>query len=126
MELDTGALQRACYEVAKETKWETRPVDTNDIKQLADELYRIASERAKFVAEAERDPNLVTRAVRYLAHVHAIPPMKDDTSWFREMLDALVELACPNTGTTRGIARFFYDIETGIAVSRALIQSDDE
>ena len=126
MELDTDALQRACYEVAKETKWDARPVDTDDIRRLADELYRIASERAEFVAEAERDPNLVTRAVRYLAHAHAIPPMRDDTSWFREMLEALVELACPNTGMTPEIAAFFYDIETGIAVSRALIDSENQ
>jgi len=51
--------------------------------------------------------------------------MNDDTTWFADMVEALVELACPNTGMTREAAAFFYDIETGIAVSRALIDSHD-
>lgn len=126
VKLDTDALKSACYEVARNTKWATHPVDTDDIKRLADELYQISSQQAEFVAGESREPDLVSRAVRYLAHTHAIPPMEDDTRWFGDMLEALLELACPTTGMTWEAAAFFYDIETGITVSRALIDSNEQ
>jgi hypothetical protein len=72
-----------------------------------------------WLALAERDPNLIVRAVQYLALTHAIPPMRDDTSWFQDMLAVLIELACPNCGATPELEPFFRDVERGIAVSRS-------
>lgn len=68
------------------------------------------------MAALDRDPNLIIRAVLYLPHTHAIPPMRDDTSWFQDMLAVSVELACPHCGTTADLKAFFGDLEEGIAV----------
>src|SRR5437763_15709436 len=97
MELDRTALRNACRDVARTTMWDTQPVDVTAIETLADRFLTIALDHQDFVFGQGRDPNLITRAVRYLAHSLAIPPMKDDTQWFEDMLAALIELACPNT-----------------------------
>ena len=45
---------------------------------LADKLYEIAKDQDSTV-ELEIDLPLITREVRYLGSVHAIPPMDDIT-----------------------------------------------
>jgi hypothetical protein len=51
---------------------------------------------------------------RYLAEVHAMPPMKKDILWFRYMLEVLVELACPNSSATPEEFPLLMDIENRI------------
>jgi hypothetical protein len=75
-----------------------RNVRKKEIDALAEKYYRIAHVQLQFITEQNRDPNLLVRAVRYLAHTHALPPMGKDTEWFSDMLGVLIELACPNTG----------------------------
>jgi len=89
------------------------------IAEVAKRFFDIAIEHEEFVVGQERDPNLITRAVAYLAHTHAIPPMRDDTRWFSDMLGVLLELACPNMGVPQEFDRFYKDIEDGIANSRS-------
>lgn len=119
MPLDRESLFNACYAVARQTKWERRPVDVEYIADLAREFLRIAEQHEEFVTGQQRDPELITRAVAYLASVHAIPPMRDDTRWFEDMLAALIELACPNSIVGREEESFFRDIEEGIATARS-------
>lgn len=119
MKLDRDELKAACYAVATNTMWEQRPVDVDAIQTVAAKFVEIAKFHEQFVVEQGRDPNLIVRAVRYLDHVHAMPPMRDDTRWFDDMLQVLVELACPNTGASRDQELFYQDIEEGIAQSRA-------
>jgi hypothetical protein len=119
MKLDIDDLRTACHEVARATMWEQRPIDESIIDAHSERLFRIAREHEEFITGQGRDPNLIIRAVRYLAHAHAIPPMRDDVHWFSTMLWTLIELACPNTGTTQDLETFFRDIEEGIAVARA-------
>jgi hypothetical protein len=119
MKLDTEDLRTACHEVARATMLEQRPIDASIISSHTERLLGIARENEEFIIGQGRDPNLITRAVRYLAHVHAIPPMRDDLNWFSNMLQALIELACPNTEATCDLETFFRDIEDGIAVARA-------
>ncbi|MEZ4219066.1 MAG: hypothetical protein R3E88_21555 [Myxococcota bacterium] len=119
VKLDREALRAACFAAARNTMWERRPVDVSSIEDVANRFFSIAENHEEFVAGQERDPNLIVRAVQYLAHTHAIPPMRSDTSWFQDMLAVLVELACPNCGATPDLETFFRDIEEGIAVSRS-------
>ena len=119
MKLNRDELKAACYEVATNTMWDRRPVDVDSIQAVAAKFFEIAEFHEEFVTGQGRDPNLIIRAVRYLNHVHAMPPMRDDTRWFDDMLQVLVELACPNTGASRDQELFYQDIEQGIAESRA-------
>ena len=119
MTLDTKALLNACYETALQTMWGRQPGDADAITALANEFSRIAEEHGDFLIERNRDPNIIVRAVRYLATCHAMPPMRDDTAWFSDMLTAMIELACPDTHVFREHEPFFCDIEQGIAVARS-------
>jgi len=128
--LDLGALHAACREVAKSTLWQTpEPYDIRDIidsDQIAGtvEAYLAeARQRAHDLAEEGYDPNIVTRAVEYLAHEHAIPPMKDDVRWFRDALDVLVRLVSPISHPRRGAELFMHDLDSAI---RRYKQEDDE
>ena len=69
-------------------------------------------QRAKQLAEDGRDPNFVTRAVLYLAHEHAIPPMKEEIRWFQEALEVLVRLVSPITGPDASMSAFMRDLES--------------
>ena len=119
-------LEAACYEVASNTMWDLRPVDVDAIEAHAAHLVKIAERHEEFIAGQGRDPNLIVRAVKYLNHCHAIPPMVDDTRWFSDMLSVLVELACPNTGASPDLEDFYCDIEEDIAISRADYEDEEE
>lgn len=119
MELDVPDLKEACFNLARNTMWERRPVDLAGIQAHADKLFNETEVFVEFVVGQGRDPNMVTRAVIYLDQIHAIPPMKNDVSWFYNMLSAVIELACPNMVTTKETLEIFKDIETGISISRA-------
>ena len=44
--------------------------------------------------------------------------MREDTTWFSDMLAVLIELACPNSHGSSESASFYRDIEAGIANPR--------
>ena len=118
MELNTEALHAACRAVAEQTLWKPageKKTTEKDIEALAGQLSDIALDRLEFITTQGRDPNLLVRAVRYLAHTHAIPPMRNDTGWFVDMLEVLVELACPNTNLPRGGKAFVVDLRRGLS-----------
>jgi hypothetical protein len=119
MKLNREELRAACYDVATNTMWVQRPVDVASIEAVSARFFKIAEDQEQFVTELGRDPNLIVRAVRYLNHAHAMPPMRDDTKWFYDMLQVLIDLACPNTGASPELEIFFRDIEEGIAASRS-------
>jgi hypothetical protein len=108
-------LRQACFDVARTTKWSRKPVDSAEITALADKLYEIA--KGQVSPELEIDLPLITRAVRYLAHVHAMPPMADDTGWFTEMLRAVLEIARPNSVLDEDDKEFLRDLQYGIEKS---------
>ena len=116
--LDHLALKRACLDVAKRIAWRDGPVDDVLASSFAAILYKEALFHEEYIRDQERDPNMITRAVSYLAHAHAIPPMGVDVFWFREMLSALIELACPNTQGRKEDSHFYSDIETGLQILR--------
>ena len=118
MELNTEALHAACLGVARETLWKPKGEKKSTVKEreaLAEKLHSIALTHLEFITEEGHDPNLLVRAVRYLAHTHAIPPMRDDTGWFVDILQVLIELACPNTNLPPKGKAFILDLRRGLS-----------
>ena len=119
--LDRHQLYLACFTAARNTLWERGPTDLNPVEDLAKRFFDIAVRHEEFITDQGRDPDLITRAVAYLSQTHAIPPMKDDTRWFADMLEVLIELACPDmmSPSPGEFDTFYCDIEEGIASARA-------
>lgn len=109
----SAELRKACFEVARSVMWSQKPVDADEISELASKFYEIAKERES-TGELEIDLPLITRAVRYLGSVHAMPPMDDDTRWFYNMLQVVLEIARPNTGIDEENKEFLRDMLQGI------------
>lgn len=105
--LDEAALRASCLELSKRTMWV-------EVQSVADGYYKTAIHYLEFIEGQGRAPNMLTRAVNYVAHTHAEPVMQDDQSWFLDMMMALIELACPNASQTTKSAEFLADIEIGI------------
>lgn len=94
--MNTDPLDAACFLIARTTLWDRRPVDVAAIADVAAKLTTIARDQQEYVEDIDGDPEFVVRAVQYLARTHAIPPMRDGTSWFHDMLEVLVQLVYPN------------------------------
>ncbi|HEV2100063.1 MAG TPA: hypothetical protein VGR45_14220 [Stellaceae bacterium] len=119
MELDKDALNAACFSLAQSNKWERRPIDVASIEILAKRLVDISSDHISYLEGQGRDPNIIVRAIRYIEHHNDIGPHGDRTDWFFYVLQALIELACPNTASTIECEAFYHDIEDGISEARA-------
>ena len=66
------------------------------------------------------DPNLIVRLVDYIAYRIATPAYGQDVLWFRNVLGALAELACPGMwGMPPDDYPALADLAAGIARSRA-------
>ena len=102
----------ACFELARTTKWEQRPIDADDIRCHAERLSAIA--RDQVYEPVGRDAALVARAVHYLTNAHAVPPMRDNTQWFEEMLSTVLEVARPNSVQDGKGREFLKDMLEGI------------
>jgi len=61
-------------------------IDRDERERVAQAYFQEAIEEIEYVtADGTHGPEVVLRAVRYLG-VHAMPPLRDSTSWFREGL----------------------------------------
>ena len=119
--LDKDALFKACKEVASQTLWQnpcpqdiSDIIDSEQINKTIKGYFKEALRHVEFIVEQKRDPNLITRAILYLSQAHAIPPMKEDLTWFKNALEVLIELSCPNVIHSKETSQFLYDIEKGI------------
>lgn len=122
MPYNKSELYRACLEVAEETLWDPQnPASHENIKSLADKFFQDADQLGELCEELSQGENPIVHAVRYLAYTHAIQPMGDDTRWFYNSLDVLVELCCPNIIHTKESTKFFSLLEQGIKASRLKI-----
>jgi hypothetical protein len=102
------ALADACFELARVSKWSNdNPAADAEIGVHDDDTLGI-------------DVPVVTRAVAYLTQAHAIPPMGDHTEWLGYMLDALLEVARPNSGLDGRAREFLNDMLEGIAVAKTI------
>lgn len=126
MDLDHEALRAACFEAARKTMEDARPTDVEKIRRLSDTFYHFAREHVLRMRKQGRDPDILVRAVAYLARTHAIVQMHDSTEWFFFMLRALVELACPERKQAEETIAFFGDIEEGIRLARRGVVRQDQ
>lgn len=93
--LNHSELRGACYEVDRSTAWRDGEAQEQIARAFAEVLYQESLYHEVYLREMGR--NLIARALRYVAHAHAIPPMGVGVSWCRDMLAAFIELACPNS-----------------------------
>jgi hypothetical protein len=108
-------LEQACLELALAIKIVKEPISSDDARGLANRFLAVAEDRMYLPLDIDRP--LVTRAVRYLTQVHAIPPLGDDTLWFSNMLSAVREIARPNSGVDEENKEFLKDMADGIKSS---------
>lgn len=125
LSLDKDALFEACKKVAAQTLWQDpKPsvlsdiIDSDQIKRTIQGYFENALFYEEFLIEQKKDPNLITCAVLYLSEAHAVPLFKEDLTWFKNMLEVLIELVCPNLIYSEEIPQFLYDIEEGIKETR--------
>lgn len=116
-DVDLPALQIACRNLAREALWSEQGTPEIAVAKLAGEFLRIAAAQAADVAEFGRDPNITTRAVRYLTYTHVVPTGPDAKWWFTEMLTCLLELAVPSMIQVPESSAFLLDVQEGIAQS---------
>jgi hypothetical protein len=109
---DDEDMKSACFDLARSTKWSQKPIDAELLTSLAAKFEEIA--RGFIEPSLERDIPLIVKAIRYLNHVHAIPPMDDNTMWFYNMLSVVVEIARPNTVVDERGKPFLEEMLTGI------------
>jgi hypothetical protein len=108
-------LMAACHETACVVMGQKHPIRESSVQSLAKEFYAIASKRANDYYNIGEDGEIVNRAVWYLAQVHASSPVRSRIRWFSNMLDALLELALPNTFVAdEKPKRFLEDLLKGI------------
>lgn len=110
-------LEQACREVAREVLWRNGASSADVVETLAAKFLRIAEEHQDFVRQRRETDDVIANAVRYIAHVHAIPPSGTDPRWFRDTLSVLMELAVPNMALTAPAAIFLPDLQHGLQES---------
>jgi hypothetical protein len=116
---ENADLEEACFELARTAKWAQRPIDLEEIRNLAARFLEIARSHV-FISDTLRiDTPLIARATRYITQAHGMP-MGDDSTWFSTMLRALLEVARPNTGLDKEGKAFLKDMQEGIEESFTL------
>lgn len=116
--LNHDTLRAACFEAARNSMADIRPTAVRKINRLAETFYIHSLHQVARLRDQGRDPQILVRAVAYLAHTHAISPMHDSTEWFIFMLRALLELACPSIVQNPDTLCFLGDLEDGINAAR--------
>ncbi|WKB50555.1 hypothetical protein [Eleftheria terrae] len=126
-------LYKACKYLARRVLSQSGAASSDVIETLADRFFTIAENHQDFVRHQRESDDVIEHAVRYLADVHALPPMGTDVEWFREAMNVLIELAVPNTGLTNDAAKLLPHVQEGIAqslagmpVPRSELRIDDE
>ncbi|MDH7479834.1 MAG: hypothetical protein QHH02_07480 [Syntrophomonadaceae bacterium] len=125
MDFDKEGLWRACYNIACDKAREGRPVDVKLIRRLADVLFMDAIFYRDYLEKTGQDPNMLVRAVQYLAHSHSNPYLNDDQrliSWFSNSLDILMELVSPSVEATRESIQFLKDVLAGVSRTITLLE----
>lgn len=117
VEVDLPALQIACRTAARQALWSEKTTPELAVAELAREFLRLATDHVNTVTEAGGDPNMVARAINYLAYTHVAPSAAEARWWFNEMLTCLLELAAPSMIQTPESSAFLLDVQEGLAGS---------
>lgn len=98
--MDETALLRACHDAARVTLWQKdnpQATSLDATATLAAQFKALVVDHAPYLEAEGIDANVLTSCVKYLVHVHAIPPMRDNAWWLNDMMEVLVNLISPNT-----------------------------
>jgi hypothetical protein len=76
--VDEWALMEVCYKTALRTLFDSEP-ESSKIREVADKIFDVAIQYAGAVPRFG-DRNVVVRAVRYMAEVHANCLLRDDAA----------------------------------------------
>lgn len=117
VEVDLPALQIACRTSARQALWSEKTTPELAVAKLSREFLQLAADHVITVTESGRDPNMVTRAINYLAYTHVAPSAVEARWWFNEMLTCLLELAVPSMIQTPESSAFLLDVQEGLAGS---------
>jgi len=119
--MDPNIIYTACFELASTLISKKKMLTIDRVEgslteqaEIANELNSIALEHLWGIIDNGGNEKLIARAINYINFVHVIPPLKDNYSWFDEMLRTLLELSCPNIILDNQIIEFLDDIENGI------------
>jgi len=114
--MDYDDLKRACWHLAHSLLC----LDGEEgvaarCSSLAVGFEADALNHLEFLLKFDRDPNMLTAAVRFLDSHLAIPPMASDPRWFAPAMAVLMELACPNGAGHASEFRLYREIRIGLA-----------
>ena len=125
-EIEEKAIRNACFKMACDLIWgnnilaiQETESDLKESFEMTDEFFRIAMYHYQTLEYFGKSSEILVRAINYINHVHAVPPVKGQYQWFSEALIVLLELVCPNTIIDKNspAAQFLKDIEKGITQS---------
>ena len=123
--MDEKALRKACEAIAEQTMRNTPEphkiedvITSEEVEAVVATYCDIGRQQAAMLEHGGEDPALVLVAIDYLSR-HAIPPMRDDSRWFRESLHTLLVLARPTiTGLEATDHPFLEELLQGIAEAK--------
>lgn len=121
---DRDLLAAACLQLAQTLLNQQKPFDIQRFSSLEEALRSEADQVLDNFKDGyatrwkELDPEtVVARAVFYIDSVHAIPPIGANIEWFRYTLEALVEVAMPNTVPSGKATGFVTDMLVGVGTT---------
>lgn len=117
IEFRQAALSEACHALARCVYPGAMQVSPDIAETLAHQFEKIALRHLDHVVAQGLDPNLVTRAVHYLAEAHGLEQRGTELAWFGQMLACLIELASPSSIYGGDALGFLADIQHGTAMS---------
>ena len=127
MTLDREQLALAARELADSVAKGYSPTDVSRLEQFAKEIEDYVVEWSEFVEKhSDQDPNVLTRIVKYISRVHAIPVIGAEFRWFMATFDVLRELVAPNSGAARDDALLYLELQKGILAAQLEIAFDAE
>lgn len=120
--VDVEKIRVVCFNLAENLMWEKDALKSEDVEESMKELsemtekfLRIALDSYYQVEQLENGQDILVRAINYIDHAHAIPPLRGNYSWFFDTLQTLLELCNPNSGLTKEHSTFLDDLEAGIS-----------
>lgn len=126
-------LREACFNLSTNLMWEKDNLTLERIESNITELNEMSEkfvETAKFYLEniesLEGQSEIIVHEINYIKEAHAIPPLRGNYKWFHYTLEALTELACPNSRLSKRNLDFLLDVETGIMDYRENTIDEDE
>lgn len=110
----SNVIRTACLEVAKTNMWDNKLTDAAPMIAFIGSMSAVGVEAVHNYRNLGASEQDVADAIHYIAQVYALPPIRDDIRWFKEVLDTLLQIAFPNGGVGDEGARFAKRLITGI------------